>query len=88
MKLIEKKVNAICEKAKKAAIELANTSNSERNKALQLISNNIVKFKSKIILANKKDISFAKKVKTPNHLLDRLLLDNDRINNMANDVKN
>ncbi|MDA9558355.1 glutamate-5-semialdehyde dehydrogenase [Alphaproteobacteria bacterium] len=88
MKLIEKKVNAICEKAKKAAIELANTSNSERNKALQLISNNIIKFKSKIILANKKDISFAKKVKTPNHLLDRLLLDNDRINNMAIDVKN
>ena len=88
MKLIEKKVNAICEKAKKAAIKLADTSNSERNKALQLISNNIIKFKNKIIIANKKDIALAKKVKTPHHLLDRLLLDNDRINNMATDIKN
>ena len=88
MKLIEKKVNAICEKAKKAAIKLADTSNSERNKALQIISNNIIKFKKKIIVANKKDIALAKKVKTPHHLLDRLLLDNDRINNMATDVKN
>ena len=88
MKLIEKKVNAICEKAKKASIKLADTSNSERNKALQIISNNIIKFKKKIIVANKKDIALAKKVKTPHHLLDRLLLDNDRINNMATDVKN
>jgi glutamate-5-semialdehyde dehydrogenase len=88
MKLIEKKVNAICEKAKKASIILADTSNSERNKALQIISNNIIKFKNKIIVANKKDIVLAKKVKTPHHLLDRLLLDNDRISNMANDIKN
>ena len=88
MKLIEKKVNAICEKAKKASISLADTTNSERNKALQIISNNIIKFKNKIIVANKKDIALAKKVKTPHHLLDRLLLDNDRIKNMANDIKN
>ena len=88
MKLIEKKVNAICEKAKKASIKLADTSNSERNKALQIISNNIIKFKKKIIVANKRDIALAKKVKTPHHLLDRLLLDSDRINNMATDVKN
>ena len=88
MKLIEKKVNAICEKAKKASIKLADTSNSERNKALQIISNNIIKFKNKIIVANKKDIALAKKVKTPHHLLDRLLLDNNRIKNMANDIKN
>ena len=67
MKLIEKKVNAICEKAKKASIKLADTSNSERNKALKIISNNIIKFKKKIIVANKKDISLAKKVKTPHH---------------------
>ena len=88
MKLIEKKVNAICEKAKKASIKLADTSNSERNKALQIISNNIIKFKKKIIVANKRDIALAKKAKTPHHLLDRLLLDSDRINNMATDVKN
>ena len=88
MKLIEKKVNAICEKVKKASISLADTSNSERNKALKIISKNIIKFKNKIIVANKKDIAFAKKVKTPHHLLDRLLLDNDRIKNMANDIKN
>ena len=88
MKLIEKKVNAICEKAKKASINLAATSNSERNKDLQIISNNIIKFKNKIIVANKKDVALAKKVKTPHYLLDRLLLDNDRIKNMANDIKN
>jgi glutamate-5-semialdehyde dehydrogenase len=88
MKLIEKKVITICEKAKKASIKLANTSNSERDKALQLISDNIVKFKKKIIIANKKDIDLAKKVKTPHHLLDRLLLDEDRIYNMSNDIKN
>ena len=88
MKIIEKKVNEICKKAKLASINLANTSNSERNKALQLIASNIIKFKKKIIIANKKDINIAKKGKTPHHLLDRLLLDDDRIFNMANDIKN
>lgn len=88
MKLIERKVSALCEKAKKASIKLAATSNYERNKALQLISSNIIKFKNRIIIANQKDIKLAKKAKTPHHLLDRLLLSEERINNMANDVKN
>ena len=88
MKVIEKKINEICKKAKQASISLSNISNNERNKALLLISKDIIEFKKKIITANKKDINLAIKKGTPPHLLDRLLLDDDRVNNMANDVKN
>ncbi len=81
-------IELICKKTKDASHKLATSSNKDRNFALKLISNQILKSKSKIILANKKDYKAAKENKIPSHLLDRLLLNEDRIKNMAKDIIN
>ena len=82
------KVELICKKVKDASFELANSSNKERNNALKLISNQLLKSIDKVVLANKKDYAIAKKNKIPLHLLDRLLLNKERIKNMAKDIIN
>ena len=85
MVTINKKVETICKEAKSASYHLANSSNKERNDALKLIANNILKYLNKIIIANKKDYILAKKNKIPFHLLDRLLLNEERIKNIVKD---
>ena len=47
-------VELICKKAKSASYELAVSSNKERNIALKLIANQILKSIDKITIANKK----------------------------------
>ena len=88
--MIEKlnSVEIICKQAKDASYKLAISSNKERNIALKLIANQILKSMSKITAANKKDYIAAKKNKIPSPLLDRLLLNEERIKNMAKDVLN
>lgn len=88
MKILEKNINKICQEAKSASLSLSNSTNKERNIALKLIAENIIKFKKKIIRANKKDFNLAKKNNIPSHLLDRLFLNEDRISNMVKDIKN
>ena len=86
-----KKLNSIeliCKQAKDASYKLAISSNKERNIALKLIANQLLKSINKITTANKKDYIAAKKNKTPSPLLDRLLLNEERIKNMAKDVLN
>ena len=60
MKILEKNINKICQEAKSASLSLSNSTNKERNIALKLIAENIIKFKKKIIRANKKDFNLAK----------------------------
>lgn len=88
--MIEKlnNIELICKKAKDASYKLAVSSNKERNIALKLIANQILKSINKIITANRKDYKAAKKNKIPSALLDRLLLNEERIKNMAKDVNN
>ena len=88
--MIEKlnNVELICKKAKDASYKLAISSNKERNIALKLIANQILKSINKITAANKKDYIAAKKNKISLPLLDRLLLNKERIKNMAKDVLN
>ena len=88
--MIEKlnNVELICKKAKDASYKLAVSSNKERNIALKLIANQLLKSLNKITAANKKDYIAAKKNKIPSPLLDRLLLNEERIKNMAKDVLN
>ena len=88
--MIEKlnSVELICKKAKEASYKLAISSNKERNIALKLIANQILKSINKITAANKKDYIAAKKNKVPSPLLDRLLLNEERIKNIAKDVLN
>ena len=88
--MIEKlnNVELICKKAKDASYKLAISSNKERNIALKLIAKQILKSINKITAANKKDYIAAKKNKIPSHLLDRPLLNEERIKNMVKDIIN
>ena len=84
---LEKKIYKICENAKKASFKLSNSSISERNKALLLISNSILKNQKQILEKNKLDVNFAKNKKISYNLIDRLLLSEDRIKSIAKDIK-
>ena len=88
MTTVYKKIEIICKKSKLASYELSNISNFERNKALILISESIIKNTKKILDANKKDINKAKKNNLPLNLIDRLFLNEDRVNSLSADIKN
>ena len=81
-------IELICKRVKDASHKLATSSNKERNTALKLIASQILKSIDKIIIANKQDYIAAKKNKIPLHLLDRLLLNEERIKNMVKDIIN
>ncbi|MEW5895489.1 MAG: glutamate-5-semialdehyde dehydrogenase [Candidatus Omnitrophota bacterium] len=69
--------------AKKASRQLAIAPSSEKNKALTLMAESIYKEKNFLISENAKDIKTGKKSKLSNALLDRLLLNDKRIQGMA-----
>jgi glutamate-5-semialdehyde dehydrogenase len=73
--------------AKEASRKLASSSNEDRNKALELISEELLKSKDFIIAENKKDIESGKKNGLSSALLDRLLLDEKRLSGMAGSIK-
>ena len=70
--------------AKKASVELANIHNEQKNKALYNLKENLIKFSSEIIQINNKDIENAYAMKLSSALIDRLTLNEDRINGMVN----
>lgn len=70
--------------AKKASYELGILSTKEKDKALELMAKEILNSKQEIIEANKIDIENAKNKNISDALLDRLALDEKRIEDMAN----
>ena len=82
------KIEKICIEAKNASYKISNSSNLDRNKALRIIASALEKNKNKILLANKKDITKAKKDKLSESLIDRLSLNQDRVKNICDDVRN
>ena len=88
MKNTEKKITNICKDSLRAAESLTNANNKERNKALKLIAKKILKNQQYILKQNKKDIAIAKKNNLSKHLLDRLLLDSNRVLNLYKDILN
>ena len=62
--------------------------NKEKNKVLKKFFNLILKNKSKIIKQNKKDIYFAKKKGLRKNLIDRLELNDKKINEIIKSIKN
>jgi glutamate-5-semialdehyde dehydrogenase len=78
-----KKVKA----AKKASRTLAQLSTQVKNKALYGIADALVARKDEIIKANKLDYSDARKSGMDTAMLDRLMLNPDRIKGMADDVR-
>ena len=72
------------ENAKEASYELGILSTKEKDKALELMAKEILNSKQEIIEANKIDIENAKNKNISDALLDRLALDEKRIEDMAN----
>ena len=69
--------------AKIAAKRFAQTSEQQKNLAIRLISESLQKNSKVILEANKKDIDNAKKKNIATSMLDRLLLNKERIYSMA-----
>ena len=84
MKLkLKKIVKSIASKAKKASFDLAIISNKQRNEAIINASQSLLKNKKDILFENNKDMKLAKKKKLNKALLDRLFLDDGRIESMC-----
>lgn len=71
------------EEAKKASRYLALASTKEKNTALSMMSLAIIDKMDEILLANQKDLAAAKENNIPETLLDRLILNEDRLHAMA-----
>lgn len=76
---IKKYVEDICRKAKDSSYTINSLQTNAKNSLLTAISNELVKNKSLIIEANKKDMEEARKANVKDTLLDRLLLNEKRI---------
>ena len=74
-------------KAKEASYVLMNATSTEKNNALLKMAESLIKNKRDILDANKKDIDRAEENGTPQAMLDRLLLTEDRILGMADGLR-
>lgn len=73
--------------AKNASYKLSITDTETKNKALLAIADALIKNSKKIITANALDLEIAKNNGTTKAMLDRLMLNEERIANMANGVR-
>jgi glutamate-5-semialdehyde dehydrogenase len=71
----------------KASAELKSLSTKAKDNLLLSIAENIRNEKDKIITANNEDLNLAKKNKMPKAMLNRLMLDSDRIEDIAKSVE-
>lgn len=80
-------VKQLGENALKVKTFLAQVSSEDKNKALEAIAQALVSNKEKIIAANKIDLENGKNAGLNAGLLDRLMLDGDRIDGIADGVR-
>ncbi len=71
-------------KVKESAYELSNISTSEKNKALEIMAKALIENAKDILEANEIDIENARNKGTSEAMLDRLILNIDRIKSMSN----
>ncbi|TON93007.1 glutamate-5-semialdehyde dehydrogenase [Vibrio parahaemolyticus] len=74
--------------AKDAAFELATASTAQKNQALAIIADELEANSAAILAANAKDIELGREAGLTDALLDRLLLNEERLAGIANDVRN
>lgn len=74
--------------AKDAAFQLATASTAQKNQALAIIADELEANAVQILAANAKDIQLGSEAGLTDALLDRLLLNESRLNAIANDVRN
>lgn len=74
--------------AKEAAFQLATASTAQKNQALAIIADELEANAEVILAANAKDIEKGREAGLTEALLDRLLLNPERLTGIANDVRN
>ncbi|MBE4585280.1 glutamate-5-semialdehyde dehydrogenase [Vibrio navarrensis] len=74
--------------AKEAAFQLATASTAQKNRALALIADELEANAANILAANAKDIELGRQAGLSDAMLDRLLLNEQRLHGIANDVRN
>lgn len=84
---VQTTVFEICKKAKLASRELCVQSTRTKNKILCDIADALVASADKIIAANREDISRAAENGVPEHMLDRLMLNESRIKGIADSLR-
>ena len=84
---LEKDMLELAQRAKKAKLSLRQASSAQKNQALQAIAKGLIEEQDKIISANEKDIEQGREKGLSNALLDRLRLTSERIQAMAESVR-
>lgn len=74
--------------AKDASFQLATASTAQKNQALAIIADELEANVAQILAANAKDIQLGRDAGLSDALLERLLLNESRLNAIANDVRN
>lgn len=77
----------ICKKAKEVTAKIGNLGTNEKNNALHTVADALVNASGTIILANEKDLDNGRKNHMPEGLLDRLMLNEMRIEQMADGLR-
>ncbi len=77
----------MAKKAKEAAGIVGSLPSPKRKAALLKIADNLVRRESEIIASNEKDVEEGKKKKLSNAMVDRLILDSERIAGMASGIR-
>ena len=77
----------MAKRAKETATAFQSYQANDRNSALNAIAESLIKHRDKIIDANKKDLEIAQNNNLSNALVDRLLLNEQRIQDMAATAK-
>lgn len=80
-------VQELGKKAREAALKLATVSTNVKNKALEAMAKALVDNRSTILEANKKDLRVGEERKIGSALMDRLMLNEARIEEMAQGLK-
>ncbi len=84
---IREDISGIARQARTASQELANLSSSTKDKALLRMAENIRKNRKRIIEENDKDVKLAKEKELSKALIDRLSLDEKRIDKMSKSLE-
>ena len=80
-------LNQLGEQAKQSAMQLSQASAPEKNKALLAMSTALLANKATILSANQLDINYAEENGVSETMLDRLVLNEERIEAMAEGIK-
>lgn len=83
METVQVQVKSIAEAAKAASVPLAQTTDAERSNALRAMAQALRTHTAAIVTANERDMEAARAAGTKESLLDRLMLDDARVEDMA-----